>query len=96
MVLVAFYAVRLSASGTRRDLVIAGITAGLATSTKYNAALVALPGLSAVLGCARPAKSWRARLADAAILLGLMTAAFSRYFTLIRCSITRISSPTEI
>jgi Dolichyl-phosphate-mannose-protein mannosyltransferase len=77
MVLVAFlYAVRLSASGTRRDLVIAGITAGLATSTKYNAALVALPGLFAVLGCAPPAKSWRARLTDAAILLGLMTAAF--------------------
>jgi hypothetical protein len=77
MVLVAFlYAVRLAASGARRDLVLAGITAGLATSTKYNAALIALPGLFAVLACAPPAKSRRARLADALILLAFLGAAF--------------------
>lgn len=77
MVLVAFlYAVRLSASGARRDLVIAGITAGLATSTKYNALLICLPGLFAVLVCAPRTKSWPARLADSAILLGLLVAAF--------------------
>jgi Dolichyl-phosphate-mannose-protein mannosyltransferase len=77
MVLVAFlYAVRFAASGARSDLVIAGITAGLATATKYNAALICLPGLFAVLGCAPRARSWPARLADAAILLGLMAAAY--------------------
>jgi dolichyl-phosphate-mannose-protein mannosyltransferase len=77
LVLVAFlYAVRLSESGARRDLVIAGITAGLATGTKYNAALVCLPGLFAVLACAPRTKSWPARLADAAILLGLLVAVF--------------------
>ena len=77
MVLLAFlYAVRLSESGARRDLVIVGVTAGLATSTKYNAALICLPALFAVLGCAPRTKSWPARLGDAAILLGLMLAAF--------------------
>jgi hypothetical protein len=77
MVLVAFlYAVRLSESGARRDLIIAGITAGLATGTKYNAALVCLPGLFAVLACAPRTKSWPARLTDSAILLGLLVAVF--------------------
>src|SRR5439155_5538664 len=77
MVLVAFlYAVRLSESGSRRDLVIAGLTAGLATSTKYNAALICLPGLFAVLGCAPRTKPWPSRLVDSAILLGLLVAVF--------------------
>ncbi|HMC76499.1 MAG TPA: glycosyltransferase family 39 protein [Vicinamibacterales bacterium] len=77
MVLVAFLcAVRLSASGSRGDLALAGVTAGLATSTKYNAALVCLPALFAAIGYNPRAKSLPARLADAAILLVLMTAAF--------------------
>ena len=77
MVLVAFLcAVRLAESGARRDLVMAGITAGLATGTKYNAALICLPGLFAALVCAPPTRSWPARLADAAILLGLLVVVF--------------------
>ena len=58
MVLVAFlYVVRLSESGARTDLVIAGLTAGLATSTKYNAAVVSLPALFAIFGCVPGTKS---------------------------------------
>ena len=46
LVLVAFlFIVRLSESGETRDLIAAGVAAGLATSTKYNAALIALPAL---------------------------------------------------
>jgi hypothetical protein len=77
MVLVAFfYVVRLSESGARRDLVMAGLTAGLATSTKYNAAMVALPGLFASFSCLPGMKSTRARFSDAAIFVVLMVAAF--------------------
>ena len=77
MVLIAFlYVVRLSESGARRDLAIAGLTAGLATSTKYNAAMVALPGLFAIFGCLPGTKSMRARFSDAAIFVVLMVAAF--------------------
>jgi hypothetical protein len=77
MVLIAFlYVVRLSESGARRDLVMAGLTAGLATSTKYNAVMVSLPGLFAIFGCLPDMKSMRARFADAAIFVVLMVAAF--------------------
>lgn len=77
MVMLAFlYAVRLFESGARRDLVIAGLLAGLATSTKYNAALICLPGLFAVLCCVPANKSMRARLQDAVILLALMATVF--------------------
>jgi 4-amino-4-deoxy-L-arabinose transferase-like glycosyltransferase len=42
MVLVAFlFIVRLSESGETRDLIAAGVAAGLATSTSHNAALIA-------------------------------------------------------
>jgi hypothetical protein len=77
MVLVAFlWVVRLSESGARSDLVIAGLTAGLATSTKYNAAVVSVPALFAIFCCLPGTKSIRARSADAAIFLALMVAAF--------------------
>ena len=46
LVLVSFlFIVRFSESGGRRDLIIAAVTAGLAASTKYNAAIIALPAL---------------------------------------------------
>jgi hypothetical protein len=48
----------------------------LATSTKYNAALVALPALFAIFIAAPGAKSIRARLAEAALFVVLMIAAF--------------------
>jgi hypothetical protein len=77
MVLVAFLAaVRLSQSGSRTDLAIAGVTAGLATSTKYNAALVALPALFAILAGMPETKSNRARVADAGTFVALMILAF--------------------
>jgi hypothetical protein len=77
MVLIAFLCVvRLSESGTKRDLAIAGLTAGLATSTKYNAALVVLPALFAIFGCLPGTKSMRVRFADAVTFIILMVAAF--------------------
>ena len=77
MVLIAFlYVVRLSESGARSDLMIAGLTAGLATSTKYNAAFVSLPALFAIFCCLPGTKSIRARLADAVTFVVLMAAAF--------------------
>ncbi len=77
IVLIAFhYVVRLSESGARRDLAIAGLTAGLATSTKYNAALILLPALFAILGCLPGRKSIRTRLAEVFIFVVLMVAAF--------------------
>jgi hypothetical protein len=46
MVLIAFlFIVRLCESSLTREVIAAGIASGLATSTKYNAALVALPAL---------------------------------------------------
>jgi 4-amino-4-deoxy-L-arabinose transferase-like glycosyltransferase len=49
MVLLAFLAiVKLAGSGSRRDLVAAGILTGLAVATKYNAALLFLPATFAI------------------------------------------------
>jgi len=64
MLLAAFsWVVRLSASGDTRDLVGAAVLAGLATATKYNAALVALPAVLALLtdptGRALSQRLWR-------------------------------------
>jgi len=75
MVLVAFAAaVRLAQSGTRNDLIVAGVTAGLAASTKYNGALVVLPVLFAVF--ISPATRRQSRLVDSCIVLLLMSATF--------------------
>ena len=76
MVLIAFAAaVRLAQSGTRKDLILAGVTAGLAASTKYNGALVALPVLFAVFVCPAP-RERQSRFVDSAVALLLMGATF--------------------
>ena len=50
MVLVAFlYIVRVSESGSTKEVIAAGVASGLAISTKYNAALIALPALVAIV-----------------------------------------------
>lgn len=67
MVLVAFLcAVRLSQSGTRKDLILAGIAAGLAAGTKYNGALVGLPVVFAIF-ISPTARPFRRRILDAAV-----------------------------
>jgi hypothetical protein len=78
MVLVAFlFVLRLSESGGTGDLVAAGMTAGLAVSTKYNAALIALPAMLAIFtdgaGTSHPLS---ARLRRAALYVSMMLAAF--------------------
>jgi hypothetical protein len=77
MVLVAFlFIVRLSESGAPRDLIAAGFTAGLATSTKYNAALVALPAFLAILGPFGAGRPFYARLGRVALFAAVMVGAF--------------------
>jgi hypothetical protein len=78
LVLVAFlFIVRLSESGETRDLIAAGLAAGLATSTKYNAALIALPAML-VIGTGRVGvqEVWQERLRRAALFGSMMVAAF--------------------
>ena len=78
LVLVAFhYIVRLSQSGNRADLIAAGVASGLATSTKYNAALIALPALAAIM--LEPLGHHRSigmRVRDAALYTSLLVGAF--------------------
>ena len=51
LVMVSFVLVlRLAETGTVRDLVLSGVTAGLAASTKYNAGLIVVPALWVILG----------------------------------------------
>ena len=76
MVLVGFLAiVKLAESGSRRDLVAAGIWTGLAVATKYNAALLVLPASFAILNdpLQRPIQS---RLVRVVGFAAIMTAAF--------------------
>jgi hypothetical protein len=76
MVLVGFLAiVKLSESGSHRDLVSAGIFTGLAVATKYNAALLVLPASFAILydPLQRPIP---ARLVRILAFGAMMTAAF--------------------
>jgi len=76
MVLVAFLcAVRLSQSGTRWDVILSGIAAGLAAGTKYNGALVVLPLAFAVFISPSP-KAFAARVVDLAIAGALTIATF--------------------
>jgi hypothetical protein len=78
-VLVSFlYATRLAESGARGDLIGAGAAAGLAMSTKYNAALAVLPALWVVVGTGGP-RRWpvAGRLGRAAALFGLMAVSFA-------------------
>src|SRR5688500_10719606 len=50
MLLLAFwFVVRISESPVTRNVIAAGVASGLATSTKYNAVLIALPALFAIL-----------------------------------------------
>ena len=78
LVLVAFlFVVRLSESGETRDLIAAGVAAGLATSTKYNAALVALPAMLVIFtGRVDAPNAWQERLRRAALFGAMMIAAF--------------------
>ncbi len=76
MVLVGFLAiVKLSESGSRKDLVAAGLLTGLAVATKYNAALLILPATFAILDdpCRRP---FAGRIARVVAFGALMAAAF--------------------
>ncbi|HEX2456160.1 MAG TPA: glycosyltransferase family 39 protein [Vicinamibacterales bacterium] len=76
MLLVAFLAiVKLSESGSRRDLVSAGLLTGLAIATKYNAGLIVLPAFFAILTDPHRA-TIRARLGGIVVFGVLMTAAF--------------------
>src|SRR5436190_1528027 len=67
--------VRLWESGSTRDLVTGAVLAGLATATKYNAALLVLPAAWAILQ-APGAQPISRRLARVALFLGIMGAVF--------------------
>jgi hypothetical protein len=78
LILASFrYLVRLESSGSRSDRLKAAVAAGLATSTKYNAAMIAIPGLWLVL-CGTPGvpRSLRARFADGVRFVVIMVVAF--------------------
>jgi 4-amino-4-deoxy-L-arabinose transferase-like glycosyltransferase len=71
------FLVRLSESGRRRDLVAAALAAGLATSTKYNAALIVLPAVWVILGpIGRQKRAWPERLIGMAAYAAVAAMAF--------------------
>lgn len=80
LVLVSFlFIVRFVESRARRDMLVAAVTAGLAASTKYNAAMIALPIVWTVLvPTGAPAKplSLSARLGHCALVVTAMILAF--------------------
>jgi hypothetical protein len=72
------YLVRFERSRATRDFVVAAIWAGLATSTKYGAALVALPGVWIALVPGRAIeRSWTDRLTRATGFVFVMGLAFA-------------------
>jgi 4-amino-4-deoxy-L-arabinose transferase-like glycosyltransferase len=78
MVSVAFlFVLRLAESGTARAVAAAGVTAGLAASTKYNAALIVVPALWVLLGPgSRRAASWSVRAKTTALYASCAISAF--------------------
>jgi 4-amino-4-deoxy-L-arabinose transferase-like glycosyltransferase len=79
LLLVSFlFIVRFSESSRTRDLIIAAVAAGLATSTKYNVATVALPALWAVFAPTDASSGGvSARLGRAALFAAVMVLAFA-------------------
>lgn len=73
---------RASTSGRRRDLLAAAVLAGLATSTKYNAALLALPIALAAARPGRGAAGWAREVALAATAMIASFLAGSPYVAL--------------
>jgi hypothetical protein len=72
LALVSFlYIVRFAQGGSRKDMLLSAVFAGLATSTKYNAAIIAVPAVVAVAGLrlttsdSTPGRAVRARQAVA-------------------------------
>jgi hypothetical protein len=64
LILVTFlWIVRLDETGRTSDLIVAGIAAGLAASTKYNAALIVLPALWVLRA------NWKRMLAFGALMI---------------------------
>ena len=69
------FVVRLNGSGARRDLILAAVFAGLAASTKYNAALIVLPACWVIIAPPRTVP-WLRRFGMLAGYAALTVAAF--------------------
>lgn len=78
LAMVAFlFAVRLARTGRLRDLTASAVAAGLATSTKYNLALIALPALLSILATRHAGPTpVTGRLGRAALFAVVMAAVF--------------------
>jgi hypothetical protein len=68
------FIVRLAESGATRDLIAAGIMSGLATSTKYNVAIIALPAILVIVSRGRD--PFVRRLGRVGVFGAVMTVAF--------------------
>jgi hypothetical protein len=91
MVLAAFLAiVRMSESGSQRDLVVAGICSGLAIATKYNAAILVLPAGFAILAMSAPMPLVR-RVGRGALYVAIVTGTF-----LVVCPFALIDYPAFV
>jgi hypothetical protein len=67
---------RYAAGGRRRDAVISAVWAGMATSTKYNAVLIALPGVWALWRTSGPGATGRSRWRLAAMYVAIVGLVF--------------------
>jgi len=77
LVLVSFlFTLRFWHSDRWRDLILAAVTAGLATSTKYNAALIALPALWAVFRPRSAPTTFARQLGRSSVFAVIMVLAF--------------------